>query len=116
MFVTPYPNLEQTVSGTLSHAMGAGKAIVSTPFSYATELLAGGRGVIAKPDPAALAAAFIGLLGDPARRSAIGARAHAYSRDMLWPGVGQRYLELFQRVTETRPVIAGRPVLESARA
>jgi glycosyltransferase involved in cell wall biosynthesis len=116
IFVTPYPNLDQSVSGTLSHAMGAGKAIVATPYPYATELLAGGRGVIAKPDPAALATAFIGLLRDPARRSAIGARAHAYSRDMLWPGVGQRYLELFQRVTETRPVIAGRPVLASARA
>jgi glycosyltransferase involved in cell wall biosynthesis len=116
IFVTPYPNLEQSVSGTLSHAMGAGKAIVATPYPYATELLAGGRGVIAKPDPAALASAFIGLLRDPARRSAIGARAHAYSRDMLWPGVGQRYLELFQRVTETHPVITGRPVLASARA
>ena len=116
IFVTPYPNLEQSVSGTLSHAMGAGKAIVATPYPYATELLAGGRGVIAKPDPAALATAFIGLLRDPARRSAIGARAHAYSRDMLWPGVGQRYLELFGRVTETQPVSAGRPILESARA
>ena len=116
VFVTPYPNLDHTVSGTLSHAMGAGKAIVSTPYPYATELLAGGRGVIAKPDPAALATAFIGLLGDPAKRSAIGARAHAYSRDMLWPGIGQRYLELFQRVTETRPVLSGRAMLESANA
>jgi glycosyltransferase involved in cell wall biosynthesis len=114
--VTPYPNLEQTVSGTLSHAMGAGKAIVSTPFSYATELLAGGRGVLAKPDPAALSAAFIALLGDPARRSAIGARAHAYSRQMLWPGVGQRYLQLFKRVTEKRALPARRSMLESANA
>ena len=116
VFVTPYPNLEKTVSGTLSHAMGAGKAIVSTPYPYATELLAAGRGVLAKPDAAALATAFIGLLGDPARRSAIGARAHAYSRDMLWPIVGQRYLDLFQRVTESRPVIGRRSVLESASA
>ncbi len=86
--VTPYPNLEKTVSGTLSHAMGAGKAIVSTPFPYASELLAGGRGVLAKPDPAALAAALIALLGDERRRRTLGGRAHAYSRDMLWPGVG----------------------------
>ncbi len=114
--VTPYPNLEQSVSGTLSHAMGAGKAIVSTPFSYAAELLAGGRGVLAKPDPTALSAAFIALLGDPARRAAIGARAHAYSRQMLWPGVGQRYLQLFKRVTETRPLPTRRSVLESANA
>jgi glycosyltransferase involved in cell wall biosynthesis len=116
IFVTPYPNLEQSVSGTLAHAMGAGKAIVSTPFAYASELLAGGRGVLAKPDPAALATAFIALLGDPAKRKAIGARAHAYSRDMLWPGVGQRYLQLFERVTEKRPLIARRRLLESANA
>jgi len=116
IFVTPYPNLDQTVSGTLSHAMGAGKAIVSTPFAYASELLAGGRGILAKPDPAALAAAFIGLLGDPLKRAAIGGRAHAYSRDMLWPGVGQRYGELFERITRTQTRPIRRPILESANA
>jgi glycosyltransferase involved in cell wall biosynthesis len=116
VFVTPYPGLEQTVSGTLSHAMGAGKAIVSTPFPYASELLAGGRGVLAKPDAAALAAALIALLGDDAKRTAIGGRAHAYSRDMLWPGVGARYQAVFERATKTQPVPIRRPILESARA
>jgi glycosyltransferase involved in cell wall biosynthesis len=116
IFVTPYPNLDQTVSGTLSHAMGAGKAVVSTPFAHASELLAGGRGVLAKPDPAALGAAFIALLADPVRRAAIGARAHAYSRDMLWPGVGARYQVVAERVTHVQQRVAGRPILESARA
>lgn len=116
LFVTPYPGLEQTVSGTLSHAMGAGKAIVSTPFAHASELLGGGRGVLAKPDPAALAAAFILLLGDPAKRAAIGGRAHAYSRAMLWPSIGQRYGELFERIAQTQRRPAGRAILESARA
>ena len=114
--VTPYPNLEQTVSGTLSYAMGAGKAVVSTPFAYASELLGGGRGVLAKPDPAALSAALIALLSDARRRRTLGARAHAFSRDMLWPEVGQRYLQLFNRVTSDRATAPGRSLLESANA
>jgi len=116
IFVTPYPNLEQTVSGTLSHAMGAGKAIVSTPYPYASELLAGGRGVLAKPDAGALSAAFIALLRDPARRAAIGARAHAYSRAMLWPAIGARYHALFEQVGRTESRTGRRRSLESANA
>jgi glycosyltransferase involved in cell wall biosynthesis len=114
--VTPYPNPDQTVSGTLSYAMGAGKAVVSTPFAYASELLGGGRGVLAKPDPAAVAAALIALLKDDRRRASLGARAHAFSRDMLWPEVGHRYLQLFNRVTGTRAASPGRPIMESLNA
>ena len=116
LFVTPYPGLDQTVSGTLSHAMGAGKAIVSTPFAHASELLGGGRGVLAKPDPGALAAAFVMLLGDPTKRAVIGGRAHAYSRAMLWPAIGQRYGELFERIAQAQRRPAGRAILESANA
>jgi glycosyltransferase involved in cell wall biosynthesis len=99
IFVTPYPNLDQIVSGTLSYAMSAGKAIVSTPYAYAAELLAAGRGVLLdQTSPAALAEAFIGLLRDPERRAAIGARAYDHSRRMIWPEVGAQYRRVFARV------------------
>jgi glycosyltransferase involved in cell wall biosynthesis len=99
IFVTPYPNLDQIVSGTLSYAMGAGKAIVSTPYAYASELLADGRGrLVAPSSSSALAASFIELLRDRDVRETLGARAYAYSRSMIWPQVGARYRQIFARV------------------
>jgi glycosyltransferase involved in cell wall biosynthesis len=96
VFVTPYPNLGQIVSGTLSYAMGAGRAVVSTPYTYAKELLADGRGVLVAPGSAtALAEGLRSVLGDPGLRAAIGRRAHAFSRRMIWPAVGAEYGELF---------------------
>jgi len=99
IFVTPYPNLDQIVSGTLSYAMGAGKAIVSTPYAYASELLADGRGrLVAPTSSSALAASFIELLRDRDVRETLGARAYAYTRSMIWPQVGARYRQIFARV------------------
>ncbi|MBF6606924.1 MAG: glycosyltransferase [Chloroflexi bacterium] len=110
VFVTPYPNLEQIVSGTLAYAMGAGKAIVSTPYAYAAELLAEDRGILVAPgSSAALAAAFIALLRDADRRAEVGARAYGHSRAMIWPEVGNAYRRLFAR-------IAGRPAAPVTRA
>lgn len=99
VFVTPYPNLDQIVSGTLSYAMGAGKAIVSTPYAYASELLADGRGRLVEPNsPDSLSTAFIDLLRDHGIRETLGKRAYDYSRSMLWPQVGARYRQVFDRV------------------
>jgi glycosyltransferase involved in cell wall biosynthesis len=96
VFVTPYPNLNQIVSGTLSYAMGAGRAVVSTPYAYATELLADGRGVLIEPASAvSLSAALNRVLEDPELRAAIGRRAHEYSRGMIWSAVGAEYGDLF---------------------
>jgi glycosyltransferase involved in cell wall biosynthesis len=96
VFVTPYPNLDQIVSGTMSYAMGAGRAIVSTPYIYAQELLADGRGVLVAPaSSAALADGINAVLGNPELRAAMGERAYAYSRRMIWPAVGAEYGAIF---------------------
>lgn len=99
IFVTSYPNMAQIVSGTLSYAMGAGRAIASTPYAYASELLADGRGVLVPAGSAEqFAAALNELLGNPDLRAAIGRRAYAYSRNMVWPAVGAMYRDLFASV------------------
>jgi glycosyltransferase involved in cell wall biosynthesis len=99
VFVTPYPKLDQIVSGTLSYAMGAGRAIISTPYTYATELLADGRGLLVAPASAtALEDALIDVLGDPRLRAALGRRAYASSRGMVWSAVGAAYGRVFERV------------------
>jgi glycosyltransferase involved in cell wall biosynthesis len=104
VFVTPYPNLDQIVSGTLSYAMGAGRAIVSTPYAYARELLADGRGILVPPgSPGALGAALAEILGDPDLRAAIGQRAYAHSRRMVWSAVGADYRDHFAAITAPPP-------------
>ena len=103
VFVTPYPKLDQIVSGTLSYAMGAGRAIVSTPYAYATEVLANGRGILVPPDCAAWADALNQVLGDDGLRSAIGRRAYAYSRRMVWSAVGAEYGRVLGQVGSAMP-------------
>jgi glycosyltransferase involved in cell wall biosynthesis len=116
VFVTPYPNLDQIVSGTLSYAMGAGRAIVSTPYAYAAEILADGRGLLVPPgSPADLAAALASLIRDPAFRTTIGTRAFTHSRRMVWSAVGTEYRRLFARVSSAQELVAvPRPVLAGA--
>ena len=95
--LTPYPNLDQTVSSTLACAMGAGRTVVSTPFAYARDLLADGRGIVVDPvSPTALAAAVIDALDDADLRAAIGRRAYEHSRSMVWSAVGAEYLRILR--------------------
>jgi len=86
VYVTPYPNLQQSTSGTLSYAVALGKAVVSTPYVHARELLADGAGVIVEPNSsAALAAAVINLLDDRSRLRQIQRQAYEKGRATIWP-------------------------------
>jgi len=98
IYTTPYLNPEQTTSGTLAYAVGAGKAVISTPYRYASELLADGRGLLVPSrDSAAMAEAISGLLDDPGKLAALGARAALYGRDMGWPSVARSYVASMER-------------------
>jgi hypothetical protein len=98
VYITPYLKPEQITSGTLAYAVGSGKAVISTPYWYATELLADGRGILVPwRDPQAIAREVIGLFDDPAKAHALRERAAACGQSMLWPVVARRYVQTFER-------------------
>lgn len=98
IYITPYLNPEQITSGTLAYALGAGKAVISTPYRYAQELLADGRGILVPwNDSAAIASEIIDLLDDPEKRLALRQRAAQHGRAMLWPAVAHSYLRTFEQ-------------------
>jgi glycosyltransferase involved in cell wall biosynthesis len=103
IYITPYLGETQIVSGTLAYALGAGKAVISTPYWYAEEMLAEERGVIVPfRDPAALAKEVNELLDNEAQRHAIRKRAYLLGREMIWPNVAHQYMESFERAREER--------------
>ncbi|MBL7213739.1 MAG: glycosyl transferase family 1, partial [Desulfobacteraceae bacterium] len=103
----PYLNREQIVSGTLAYALGAGKATISTPYWYAEEMLADGRGrIVPFQDPNALADQVIDLFDNKVERHAIRKKAYKFCRKMIWKEVARSYLELIgeiKREREQRP-------------
>ena len=103
VYITPYLKPEQITSGTLAYAVGSGKAVVSTPYWYAKELLADGHGVLVPwRDPGAIAREVNDLLSDDARRMAIRERAFARGRRMVWPAVARQYVESIARAKAER--------------
>lgn len=99
VYITPYHNPNQIVSGTLSFALGCGRAIVSTPYLYASDALAEGRGVLIPfRDPQAITETLITLLADPLMRQQLQRRAFAQGKQMRWPRVASAYLDLFREV------------------
>ena len=104
IYVTPYLKPEQSTSGTLAYAVGSGKAVISTPYLYARELLADGRGIFVPwRDSQTIARAVVDLLSNDTKRLALCARAAAYGRSMVWPAVARRYVQTFDRACRREP-------------
>ena len=114
LYITPYLEEAQITSGTLAYAFGAGKAVISTPYWHATELLRDGRGVLAPfGDAQAIAREASGLLRDGARRRAMGDNAYRLGRAMVWSNTAGLYMRSFelarrQAVAAPRPSVAAR--------
>ena len=98
IYITPYCHVAQAVSGTLAFALGAGKAIISTPYWHAAELLDNGRGVLVPfENPGAIASAVVELMDNDEARNAMRKRAYLYARQMVWSRVAQSYMRSFSR-------------------
>jgi len=103
IYITPYLDAAQITSGTLAYTLGAGKAVISTPYWYAEEMLADNRGALVPfRDPQALADQVIDLLDNESKRHSMRKRAYLFGRAMIWPQVARRYMQSFERARAER--------------
>ncbi len=103
IYLTPYLNEAQITSGTLAYVFGAGKAVVSTPYWHAKELLTKGRGTLVPfSDPRAISEAVCAYLRDPVKLGKTRKEAYRSGREMVWPATARRYLNAFQRACSER--------------
>jgi glycosyltransferase involved in cell wall biosynthesis len=101
IYITPYISPNQISSGTLIYALGAGKAIISTPYLQAQEVLADGRGLLCKfRNPSSITGCIEQLLTNETQRRKMEAKVYQYSRDFVWPSVAKRYSRLFKTIIE----------------
>jgi glycosyltransferase involved in cell wall biosynthesis len=101
IYITPYVDRNQVSSGSLTYALGTGKAVISTPYLHAKEALAEGRGLLCRfRSPASIAECIKQLLENVKLRHDLERKTYAYSRDFTWPKVGERYAELFNHLLD----------------
>lgn len=111
-YITPYLNPMQITSGTLAYSLGAGKVVISTPYEYAKEVLAGGRGILVPfREPEAIANEIIACCANQPKRDEMGACAKTYGSRMFWSRVGSLYMDCFDRAIEEATCIF-RPLQE----
>ena len=109
VYVTPYLDPRQITSGTLVYAMGAGKAVVSTRYLHALEALSGGRGLLVDfRDPEQIAGSVTSILADRPLKQRLERDAYAYAKDMTWPKIGQRWVEVMNAIADDDKVKAKR--------
>jgi predicted GH43/DUF377 family glycosyl hydrolase len=105
VYVTPYLDPNQITSGTLSYALGAGKAVVSTRYLHAREALSDGRGVLVDfRDPLQLGRAVSTILSEPATKQSLERAAFAYAHDATWPRSARAFLDVMEEVVRTPPL------------
>ena len=101
VYITPYPSPNQVSSGTLSYALAAGKAVVSTPYLHAKEALSEGRGMLCKfNDSASIAEKVTEIIDNKSLRRSLEQNAYRYSRRFTWPLIAKKYLALFEELTK----------------
>lgn len=111
IYLTPYPGLQQSTSGTLSYAVALGKAVVSTPYVHARELLANGVGALIAPGSArSIAEAVVGLLDHPRELAAMQRRAYAKGRETIWPRFAAGAAALIEKTVASAAVPTARRV------
>jgi len=101
IYLSPYPNRDQAVSGTLAFAAGAGKAIVSTAYAYALEILGNGRGLLAlENNPEQIAKLLGKIIANPSLKKSLEENAYQLGRTWSWPNIGRQYCSLFSALEQ----------------